>query len=285
MKSVYLLELKSILTSVRGFLFLGITLLLDGVFITFFNFYSGYLNVEYTLEFCAMFIMMTLPLLTVCTFASDRKSGYDVMLFARVKSRWNVLAGKSFAVLTVAMIPCAVIAVIPLIANAFGDLYFKATYIGIFGYFLVTCALCSVGILVSVLTKGKLIGSVVTYGVFVLMYVLRQFGQFITTDVTTVFIFGTVIIALIAIAIYLKSHSEMFCLIFVLVSEAALLVIRFALSDMFIRLFDQLITTVSVLGTFDGFTAGLLKLSSCIGIISVFCITTAISYAALESRK
>ena len=210
MKSVYLLELRSIFTSIRGYLFLGLSLFFDGLYISYFNLYNGYMNLEYTYEFCAMVYMICLPLLTVCTFAPDNKSGFDKMLYSIIGNRSRILFGKTLAVLTVSAIPVIFLALLPPVFSVFGNTDFLSAYAGLFGHVLVTVALALLGIFISSVTKGKLLCTGITYLTVICMYLMGAFSYLLPIDSFVSFAGLSVIVLLLAVAVYFVSGSEFF---------------------------------------------------------------------------
>jgi len=285
MKSVYKLELKSMFTSFRGWLFLGLTLFLQGVFITFYNLYSNQAGIEYSLELCSVIYMLCVPLLTVCTFASDRKSGFDKMLFSIVKDTKAILLGKTLALLTVSSSTLILPIIMPVILSLFGKVNFLSAYIGILGYALVTIATALVGIFVSTVTKGKLICSAVTYGTFIVMYLARVFSSAIPINSFVSFTGLTVIVLVAAVAVYFVSGSEFFTFGFIACCEAVLIVLRFTAVAVFSSLFENILNVLSVLGAYDGFIMGLFKLSSVVAVLTVIAAMAAFSWVSLEKRK
>ena len=285
MKSVYLLELRSIFTSVRGYLFLGLSLFLDGLYISFFNFYNGYMNLEYTYEFCSQVFMICLPLLTVCTFAPDNRSGFDKMLYSIVGNRSRILFGKTLAVLTVSMIPVVFLALLPPVFSFFGDTDFLSAYAGLFGHALVTAAFALLGIFISSVTKGKLICSGVTYLTLICMYLARTFSPLLPIDSFVSFAGLSVIVLLLAIAVYFVSGSEFFTVGFVAGCEILLLVIRFAIPAKFGALFETVLNYLSLLGAYDNFILGLYKLSAIIMLLSFSAAMLVFTRVSLERKR
>lgn len=285
MKSVYLLELRSIFTSVRGYLFLGLTLFLDGLFISFFNLYNGYMNLEYVLEYCSIIYMVCIPLLTVCAFAPDIKSGFDKMLCCIIGSRTSILAGKTLAILTVAAAPTVFLALLPPIFSMYGNTNFISAYAGIFGHLLVSAAFAVLGIFISSVTKGKLICSAVTYATFICAYLIRRFASLIPSDSFAAFAVLSVIVLLIAIAVYFVSGSEFFTVGFVAACEAALLALRFITPKTFSTLPETVLNALSILGAYDGFIMGLYKLSSIIAILTFIAAMLIFTRVSLERTR
>ena len=285
MKSVYKLELRSIFTSFRGWLFLGLTLLLDGVFITFYNLYSNNAGIEYSLELCSLIYMLCVPLLTVCTFAPDRKSGFDKMLFSMVRDTKSILLGKILAVLTVSSVTIILPLFMPIVLSLFGKVNFLSAYIGIFGYALITIATAIVGIFISTVTKGTFKCSAVTYITFIAMYLARVFSSAIPIDSFVSFAGLTVIVIGAAIAVYFVSGSEFFTFGFIACCEAVLLTLRFTIPDVFSSLFENILNVLSVLGAYDGLIMGLFKLSSVVAVLTVIAAMSAFSWISLEKRN
>lgn len=229
--------------------------------------------------------MLCLPLLTVCAFAPDAKSGFDKMLGCIVGSKTSLLIGKTLAILTVSAVPTVFLALLPPVFAMFGKPNILAAYAGIFGYLLVSVAFTMLGIFISSVTKGKLVCSVITYAVFVCMYLMRTLAPMIPSDAFAAFAVLSVIVLLLAIAVYFVSGSEFFTVGFVAVCELLLLALRFALPTVFRTLPETVLSALSLLGAYDGFIMGLYKLSSVFTLLTFIAAMLVFTRVSLERKR
>ena len=80
MKSVYCLTLKTLLRSLKTYIYFAVTLIATGGFFTYVNLSNGYSGVEYSIEFLEIALLLTLPLISAELFTADRQCGFEKTL-------------------------------------------------------------------------------------------------------------------------------------------------------------------------------------------------------------
>ena len=154
-----------------------------GAFITILNLYffaSCVLSSssDITTPFASMLVVLLFltPILTMRLFSEEYKQGTDRLLLAAPVSVWEIVFGKFFAAMTV-IVGC-IAATLPwvVIIALFGTPAW-ATIIGC--YIAVLCAaatLVAMGTFLSSLTESQLIAAVMSFGLFLLLYIADMLG-------------------------------------------------------------------------------------------------------------
>ena len=136
MLPIYKKELRSYFTSMIGFVFIALFLVVVGIYFVSYNLVAGYANFDYVLQSIAFLFIILIPTVTMRMIAEETKSKTDQLLYTSPISIEKIVSGKFFAVYTLYMIVVAVICFYPLILSQFGVVDFPLAYANIFGFAL-----------------------------------------------------------------------------------------------------------------------------------------------------
>ena len=171
-------EFKSYFLSPIGYIFIGLFLLMFSVFF-YLDVVSYYhtTNYEYIFYSGATVLTFIIPILTMRTFAEERKTGTEQILMTSPISITSVVLGKFIAA------PLIIVITEILTLICFGILcYFGMPDVFIalatlFGFLLLAMAYISFGILASSLTENQIIAGIITIGFFILTWFLPQMAE------------------------------------------------------------------------------------------------------------
>lgn len=165
MKAIYKRELKSYFQSMIGYAFVAFMMAFVGIYFTAYNLNMGYPYFSYVLSSTLFIFMIAVPVLTMKSFAEERKSKTDQLLLTAPVSVTGVVLGKFFAMVTVFAIPVVMSCVYPLIIKMQGTAYLKVDYAAILVYFAIGCVYIAIGMFLSSLTESQIIAAVSTFAV------------------------------------------------------------------------------------------------------------------------
>ena len=87
-------EVKAYFQTVTGWLFIAAVLVLYGLYFYVYNLRAGYPYISYSLSAIAFIMLITVPVLTMRSFAEERHSRTDqLILTAPVSAAWRKLCG------------------------------------------------------------------------------------------------------------------------------------------------------------------------------------------------
>lgn len=178
MKAIYARELKSCFLTVTGWLFSAFLLLFCGIFVMAYNFGYGYPSFTYVLQAMTFVFLAAVPLLTMRSFAGERRQGADRLLYAAPVKSSTVAAGKYLALLTVFLAPLCVMALYPPILSLYGFTAFGAAYGALVGFFFLGAALLAVGLFLSSLTDSPAAAAGLCFAMLLLDYFLGGLADF-----------------------------------------------------------------------------------------------------------
>lgn len=138
-------EFRSYFQNVIGWLFVAALMALFGLYFYVYNLRQGYPYLYYTLSAITIIFMIAVPILTMRSFAEDRKNKTDQLMLTAPVPVAKVVLGKYLAMLAVFTVDIAVFCVTPLILRAFGTIPMGESYIAILAFWLYGAASIAVG--------------------------------------------------------------------------------------------------------------------------------------------
>lgn len=167
-------EFRSLFWNVIGWLFIGITLALFGLYFFVYNLSYGYPYISYSLSAIAFLFMVTVPLLTMRVLAEEKRSKTDQLLLTSPVSVGKIVLGKFLALALIYTICIAVISIAPLVLMLFGDVPLAETYVGILGFWLYGLSCIAIGVFVSSITESQVISAVLSFALIFVGYMMSS---------------------------------------------------------------------------------------------------------------
>ncbi len=177
MKAIYKRELRSYFNSMIGYIFIAFFVAFMGFYFMAYNLYNGYPYFSYTLSATITIMLIAVPILTMKSFAEDKKTKTDQLLLTAPVSVTQIVLGKYLAMVTVFLIPMLISCICPLIIKANGQAYLLTDYSTILAFFLMGCIFIAIGMFISALTESQIIAAVGTFGI---LFVLCLWSDLIT---------------------------------------------------------------------------------------------------------
>ena len=137
MKAIYRRELQSYFHTMVGYVFIAFLVAFTGVYFMAFNLNYGYPYFSYVLSSIHFVFMIAVPILTMRSFAEDKKNKTDQMLLTAPVSLWKIVIGKYLAMVSIFAVPCVIYLIFPLIIMTQGTAYLMADYLSILVFFLI----------------------------------------------------------------------------------------------------------------------------------------------------
>lgn len=179
MKAILKRELKFYYHSFAGYAFAAILLLFTGIYTMAICLKSGYSNYEYVLGNMGFIFLLIVPVLTMRTFAEERKQKTDQLLYSLPTGMIRIVMGKYLALLAVLLVPVVIISLYPLMLSMFGDLAMKTVYSTIFAFFLLGASLLAIGMFISTLTESQPFAAGGTFVILLLDYLAPSLAEFL----------------------------------------------------------------------------------------------------------
>jgi ABC-2 type transport system permease protein len=285
MIAMYKKELRSYFTGMTGFVFIGFLLLMAGIFVTAYNLLLAYASLSYAIGSIQLILMLTVPILTTRILAEERRNRTDQLLYALPIPLYKTVLAKYLAMLTVFLIPTAVIALYPLILSAFGSVPLFPSYASLLGFFLLGAALIALCMFLSSLTDSQVIAAVISFGAVLFLYLLPVLATMIPSGAEASLFAFVLLSILIAAVLYFLSQSLLLAVPGGAVPLLATFISYFANADLLKGVFPRLLTTLAIFDRFETFIGGIFDLSAIVYFLSIVVFFVFLTVQVLEKRR
>lgn len=200
MKAIFRKEMKQYFNSVMGYVFLAIFLLISGFYFSLNNILQLNGDVSSFFNNIITFVMFLLPILTMRSFAEEKKVKTEQLLFTAPVSTTEIVLGKYLAALCMFLIGVAVTLIFPIIIMLFGKLDIWSTLGCYLAFILLAAAFIAVGVFISSLTENQIVSAILTYCVLFALWFVSWVANFVS---------NTVVISLISATSLFQKYYEM----------------------------------------------------------------------------
>ncbi len=175
-------ELKSYFTTPIGYIFIGVFLIAFSV--SFYFTVIGYGNVNYEYIFYTsptIFVLaFIIPLLTMRTFAEERKNGTEQLLLTSPLSVTKIVLGKLIAALVIVIITEIMTLMYFGILCHYGMPHISTALTTLLGFFLFCLSYISFGLFASSIAENQIIAGIASILFFVILWILPNFNEIFT---------------------------------------------------------------------------------------------------------
>ena len=281
MSAIYKRDLKRLFTGMIAPMFISFFLLICGVFLVV-NHLSGLdPRFEYSVPNIGFIFLLIVPVLTMQSFAMEKAEKTDHALYSLPISTLSVVVGKYLSMVTVLAVSSAAMCAFPLILSLYGEVYFPTSYCAIFAFFLMGCALISIGMFISTLTESQAIAAIVSCALFLLLYLLGSIISEIPTTSTASFIILLFVAAALVLVVWLLTKSRAVSAAVGAVLAGAAVVVFIVAPSAFESLVPNILDKFRVFDQMQNFLYGVFDIKAVVYYISVvfmFCFFTVLSF-------
>lgn len=208
MTAIYKRELRSYFTSMIGCVFAAFLIVIGGIYFMVYNLNGGYPFFSYSLSGVIFMLLFSVPVLSMKSFAEERKNKTDQLLLTSPISLFQVILGKYLAMVTVFAVPCVIYCLFPLIIKSQGNAHLIVDYSSILAFFLLGCVYIAIGMFLSSLTESPVIAAVSTCGALFLLYMLDNLLNYFPTNAVSGLIVTLVVLSCIAFIVFHMTKNQ-----------------------------------------------------------------------------
>ena len=285
MIAVYKRELRAFFLNPTGYVFLGLFLLITGIFFGFGNIMgrsSDFPNLVGSVQFI---FLLGVPILTMRLFAEEMRQKTDQLLLTSPVTIPAIVAGKYLAALTVFLIAVAVTALYAVTIAIWGDLALAQSIGAMVGFMLAGASYLAIGLLVSTATENQAIAAVGTFAILLLLQLVEPLRSGMPREQFAGMAFAALAILIAAYALFAATRS-------VFVGIAALVVLGcaaalFGLLDplFFQGLIAESLGLLSIVSRQQRFTAGILALDDIVYHLTFIFVFLFLCVRFIEKRR
>ena len=285
MTAVYKKEIKGLLTSMIGYVFIAFLLVVAGIYFSAYNLQGMYPQFAYTLSGLEFVFLIAVPVLTMRMLAEERKQKTDQLLLTSPVSVGGIIMGKYLALVTVYLIPMAVLALYPLVLSQFGTIYYGETYVAVLGFFLMGSCYLAIGLYLSSVTESQVIAAVITFLFLFVCYVIDGIATFFPETANTSFYVVLILIFVLVYVLYVMAGNILLCTGTGLAAAAAAVVLYVTNASVYEGLIQKLLNVFDMRGHFSEFMSGILDLTSVVYYVTVIGVFLFLSVQSIQKRR
>lgn len=255
MLAIYKRELRSYFQSMVGCVFIAFLMAFTGIYFMAYNLTAGYPYFSYTLAGSLIVFIVGIPLITMRSFAEDRKNKTDQLLLTAPVSLGKVVMGKYLAMVTVIGIPNVIFCLYPLIIKSQGTAYLKVDYISIGVFFLLGCVYAAIGMFLSSLTESQIIAFISTFGILLVLYLWDGILSMLPSSAVSGLVWIILLISLIAFYIYHMTGNFVISGGIEAIGVIASLVLYFIKSSLYENLITKMLGKLALANVFTDITS------------------------------
>ena len=185
MFAIFKRELGSYFSSAIGYVILAVFWFFSGL--SFYTYCLLYNTSSMSMFFSSIFmvIVLLIPLITMRSFAEERRRKTDQALLTAPVSLFEIVFGKFLAAFVMFLLSCSIFILYAIIIATFTAPDWAVFFTTFLGVLLLGAAVIAIDMFVSALTESQIIAAAVSIGIAVLINRMGDIAQFINTEWVT----------------------------------------------------------------------------------------------------
>lgn len=286
MLAIYKREFKSYFQSMVGCVFVAFLVAFTGIYFTAYNLNAGYPYFSYTLSGSLIVFIVGIPLITMRSFAEERKNKTDQLLLTAPVSLTKIVLGKYLAMISVVAIPNLIFCLFPLLIKMNGTAYLKTDYISIGVFFLLGCVYVAIGMFMSALTESQMIAFITTFGLLLILYLWNGIIGFLPSSAIGSLIGLFVIFTIIIAYIYHMTENWMISAVLEVIGIVASVATYIVKSSLFENLLTKILGKLALADVFTDITNNhIVDITGIVLYLSVIAIFIVLTIQAIQKRR
>lgn len=278
-------ELRLYFHSLTAYVFGAFLLAFVGIGAMLYNIQAAVSNFEFVLSFGSLVFVVIVPILTMRVIAEERKQKTDQLLYALPITTTQVILGKYLALLTVYLIPLALICLYPLLFAQFGEVYLPTSYGSILAFFVLGAALIALGVFISSLTDNQGFAAGIGIAAILLNYYSVSLSEYISSTAFGSLAALCVLVVLLAMLVKYLTKNE--TLAYFGAGGLLVLIMGFYMYDptKFEGLLPQVMADLSLFERFYVFVNGVFDMTAIVYYLTVIIFFLFLAVQSLEKRR
>ena len=285
MLAIFKREIKAYFLTSIGYLYMGLFLLLTGIFYVFNNLFSQSSQFTGFLGSILFIYLFAIPLLTMRLFSEEKRQKTDQLLLTSPVSITGIVCGKFLAALAVYCGTLLVTVAYAVVIAVYGDLQTWETLGSYIGFIFLGACYISVGIFVSAGTENQLTAALVSFFALMIIWIIDPVAQMVPSDINAGIISMAVIVAIILLFLFLNTRNWVIVLGAAIIG--ALVIGGFYLfkKDVFYGFIQNFLGWFSLNRRYQPFSSGLLKIDSLLYYASFSALFLFLTVRLIEKRR
>jgi ABC-2 type transport system permease protein len=292
MLAIFKREIKAYFLTPIGCLYMGLFLLITGIFFFFTNlssqssYYSSFLG---NILFIYLFAV---PLLTMRLFSEEKRQRTDQLLLTSPISIVEIVCGKFLAALCLYAMTLVVTVFYAVIIAIYGDLLVWETLGSYIGFLFLGASYISIGIFVSASTENQITAALVTFFSLFVIWLIDPIAQTVPSDYFAGAISAGILALIVVLFLFLSTRNWFIVLATAVVAAAVILFLyfwvegyRYPFRGIFTGFLQKFLGWFSLNKRYQDFSMGLLKFDSLLYYVSFSGLFLFLTVRLIEKRR
>ena len=285
MYAIFKRELRAYFQTPIGYLFMGLFLLLTGVFFFFDNLLGQNSQYKGFLGGILLIFLFAVPLLTMRLFSEEKRQKTDQILLTSPVSITGIVCGKFLAAIVVYCGTILITIAYAVVIAVYGDLETWETVGSYIGFIFLGACYISVGIFVSAITENQLTAALVCFFSLMFIWLIDPVSQMIPSDTRTGVISACVLLAVLLLFIFLNTRNLVIVIGTLILGGLAIGGFYLFKKDIFFGFIQKFLGWFSLNRRYQTFTMGLLKLDALLYYASFSGLFLFLTVRLIEKRR
>jgi ABC-2 type transport system permease protein len=285
-------EIKAYFLTPIGCLYMGLFLLITGIFFFFSNlsnqssYYSSFLG-------NVLFIyLFAVPLLTMRLFSEEKRQRTDQLLLTSPISIVEIVCGKFLAALCLYAMTLVVTILYAVVIAIHGDLLVWETLGSYIGFLFLGSCYIAIGIFVSASTENQVTAALVTFFSLFVIWLIDPISRSVPSDTFAGVISAGVLALVVVLFLFLSTRNWFIVLATAVVAAAVILFLYFSVDGYIYRFrsffsgfLQNFLGWFSLNRRYQDFSMGLLKFDSLLYYVSFSGLFLFLTVRLIEKRR
>ena len=238
-----------------------------------------------TLNSVTFIFLIITPILTMKILAEEKKNKTDQLLWTAPVPVWKVVMGKYLSMVTMYLIPVAIVGLYPLIMGKYGTVSYAMAYTALLGFFFLGCAQIAVGMFLSSVTESQVIAAVLTFGVLFCSFMMDGIESFFSDTAITSMVAFLLLAILLGVVLYQMTKTLSLSVGVSVILGASVVLIYFIKPEIYSGLIQKVLGLLAIANQFDSFVGGVLDITGIFYMLSVICIFVFLTVQCIQKRR
>ena len=241
---------------------------------------------EYALVDASTFVFpIIIPLLTMKTFAEERKYKSDQLLLTSPLSVTEIVMGKYLGTMAVFAVAVLTLVPYPFILNIMGNVNLATAFSGIIGYFFLCASLSAIGIFASSLTDNQIIAAVISMCTTLFLSMIPSLADSIST--LSLVNYGILTAVAIALTFLLYGLTKNFyaAFAFAALTEGTLIFLYRAHPTVLEGSVAKILSYIALFRRMDDMVYGIFDITAIVYYVSIAALFLFFTVQVIEKRR
>lgn len=261
-------ELKTYFRTPTGYIFMGLFLLIAGIFFATQILLNKSPRYSPFLSNIAFIFLLVVPILTMRLMTDERRMKTDQLLLTNPLKISDIVVGKFLAATAFLGISLLITVIYPLIISFHGSLDTWETVGAYIGFLLLGASFVAIGLFVSTTTDNQVVAGIITFGALLLVWIMDFLKQAVPTDKLSGIIFAGVLVVGLVLWLYFSTRHLLLSIGAGIIGAAVIVLLFFIQEDIFVGFIGDVLGWLSPMNRYQDFTIGILKLDAIVYYLS-----------------